>query len=46
MVERQAYQRLSDAGLLQPTAARTLLHEIDDHIEEVGLGHCRPAPAR
>jgi CPA1 family monovalent cation:H+ antiporter len=39
MVERQAYQRLSDAGLLQPTAARTLLHEIDDHIEEVGLGH-------
>ncbi len=38
-VERQAYQRLSDAGLLQPTAARTLLHEVDDHIEEVGLGH-------
>ena len=38
-VERQAYQRLSDAGLLQPTAARTLLHEIDDHIEEVGVGH-------
>jgi CPA1 family monovalent cation:H+ antiporter len=38
-VERQAYQRLSDAGLLQPTAARTLLHELDDHIEQVGLGH-------
>jgi CPA1 family monovalent cation:H+ antiporter len=38
-VERQAYQRLSDAGLLQPTAARTLLHEVDDQIEEVGLGH-------
>jgi len=38
-VERQSYQRLSDAGLLLPTAARTLLHEVDDHIEEVGLGH-------
>ena len=25
-VERQTYQRLSDSGLLQPTAARTLLH--------------------
>ena len=38
-VERQAYQHLSDAGLLQPAAARTLLHEVDAHIEEVGLGH-------
>ena len=32
-VERQTYQRLSDLGMLQPTAARTLLHEVDDHIE-------------
>ena len=38
-VERQAYQHLSDAGLLQPAAARTLLHEVDAHIEEVTLGH-------
>jgi CPA1 family monovalent cation:H+ antiporter len=38
-VERQSYQRLSDAGLLQPTAARTLLHEVDEQIEEVGVGH-------
>jgi hypothetical protein len=51
-VERQAYQRLSDSRLLQPTAARTLLHEVDDYIEEVGVGHveladlARPVPAR
>jgi CPA1 family monovalent cation:H+ antiporter len=38
-VERQTYQRLSDLGLLQPTAARTLLHEVDDHIEEVAVRH-------
>ncbi len=38
-VERQSYQRLSDAGLLPPAAARTLLHEVDDHIEEVSLGN-------
>ena len=37
-VERATYQRLSDAGLLPPPAARTLLHEVDDQIEEVGLG--------
>jgi CPA1 family monovalent cation:H+ antiporter len=37
--ERQTYQRLSDLGLLQPTAARTLLHEVDDNIEEVGVRH-------
>ena len=51
-VERQSYQRLSDAGLLQPTAARTLLHEVDEQIEEVGVGHVdiealgKAAPAR
>jgi CPA1 family monovalent cation:H+ antiporter len=38
-VERQTYQRLSDLGMLQPTAARTLLHEVDDHIEEVSVRH-------
>jgi CPA1 family monovalent cation:H+ antiporter len=38
-VERETYQRLSDAGLLPPPAARTLLHEVDDQIEEASLGH-------
>lgn len=37
-VERQSYQRLSDAGLLPPSATRALLHEADDQIEEVSLG--------
>ncbi len=37
-VERESYQRLSDAGLLPPSATRTLLHEADDQIEEVSLG--------
>lgn len=32
-VERDTYQRLSDAGLIPPVVARTLLHEIDDLIE-------------
>ncbi len=36
-VERESYQRLSDAGLLPPPATRTLLHEVDDQIEEAGL---------
>jgi CPA1 family monovalent cation:H+ antiporter len=51
-VERQTYQRLSDVGMLQPTAARTLLHEVDDHIEEVSVRHVpvqelsRPRPPR
>jgi len=37
-VERATYQRLSDAGLLPPTSARTLLHEVDDQAEELGMG--------
>ena len=37
-VERTTYQHLSDAGLLPPAAARTLLHEVDDLIEEAALG--------
>jgi CPA1 family monovalent cation:H+ antiporter len=40
-VERETYQRLSDAGLLPPTPARTLLHEVDDQVDEVSMG--RPA---
>ncbi|MDP8949716.1 MAG: hypothetical protein M3N00_05660 [Actinomycetota bacterium] len=36
-VERETYQHLSDAGLLPPPATRTLLHEVDDQIKEVGL---------
>lgn len=38
-VERQTYQRLSDLGALRPAAARTLLHEVDDEIEEVVVRH-------
>jgi len=37
-VERETYQRLSDAGLLPPASTRVLLHETDDKIEDVGLG--------
>jgi CPA1 family monovalent cation:H+ antiporter len=37
-VERETYQHLSDAGLLPPAATRTLLHEVDDQIEEMSLG--------
>jgi len=36
-VERETYQHLSDAGLLPPAAARTLLHEVDDQIEAATL---------
>ena len=35
--ERESYQRLSDTGLLPPAAARALLHEVDDQIEDSGL---------
>jgi CPA1 family monovalent cation:H+ antiporter len=38
-VERETYQHLSDAGLLPPSTARTLLHEVDDQIEEVHVDH-------
>ena len=36
-VERQTYQSLSDQGLLPPTVTRTLLHEVDDEIEDLSL---------
>ena len=42
-VERETYQRLSDAGVLPPSTTRTLLHDVDDQIEEVGL---RPTSRR
>lgn len=45
-IERETYQSLSDAGLLQPIAARTLMQEIDDEIEEVELGDLRVDAAR
>ncbi|MDP8907549.1 MAG: cation:proton antiporter, partial [Chloroflexota bacterium] len=39
-VERETYQALSDAGLLPPAVTRTLLHEVDDQLEEFALhGH-------
>jgi CPA1 family monovalent cation:H+ antiporter len=45
-IEREAYQSLSDAGLLPPIAARTLMQEIDDELEEVELGDLRVDAAR
>jgi CPA1 family monovalent cation:H+ antiporter len=45
-IERGSYQSLSDAGLLPPIAARTLMQEIDDEIEEVELGGLRVDAAR
>ena len=37
-VENETYQRLSDAGLLPDTVARTLLNEVADQVERVTLG--------
>lgn len=37
-VERETYQRLSDAGLLPPATTLLLLHEVDDKIGDVSLG--------
>ena len=36
-VERTTYQWLSDEGLLPPPVTRTLLHEVDDEIDELSL---------
>ncbi len=33
-VERHTYQSLSDEGLLPPAVTRTLLHEVDDEIDD------------
>jgi CPA1 family monovalent cation:H+ antiporter len=44
-VERQAYQHLSDEGLVSDTSARKLLAEVDEAIEEVSLQR-RPGPRR
>jgi monovalent cation:H+ antiporter, CPA1 family len=45
-IEREAYQSLSDAGLLPPIATRTLMQEIDDEIEEVEGGALQVDAAR
>ena len=45
-IERETYQRLSDAGLLPPVATRTLMYEIDDEIEEAEQGALRVEAAR
>ena len=37
-IERTTYQHLSDAGMLPPAVTRTLLHEVDDQIEELSMG--------
>lgn len=36
-VERETYQRLSDAGVLPPATTRALLHEVDGQIEQATL---------
>ena len=36
-VQRRTYQQLSDDGLLPPAATRTLLHEVDDEIDDFSL---------
>ncbi|WP_346618371.1 sodium:proton antiporter [Blastococcus montanus] len=36
-VERRTYQELSDEGLLPPAVTRTLLHEVDDEIDDFSL---------
>ncbi len=45
-VERETYQCLSDAGLLPPSATRTLLHEVDEQIDEVSVGQASIAALR
>lgn len=46
-VERETYQHLADAGLLPPTPARTLLHEVDDRIDDITMaGPVAPATER
>ena len=37
-LERGIYQQLSDEGLLPPAVTRTLLHQVDDEIEELSAG--------
>jgi CPA1 family monovalent cation:H+ antiporter len=51
-VERRTYQELSDQGLLPPAVTRTLLHEVDDEIDDFAmhgrshqLGSTRRAPS-
>ncbi|MCZ2860675.1 cation:proton antiporter [Blastococcus sp. VKM Ac-2987] len=51
-VERRTYQQLSDEGLLPAAVTRTLLHEVDDEIDDFSLhasshrlGAARRAPS-
>jgi CPA1 family monovalent cation:H+ antiporter len=51
-VERRTYQELPDEGLLPPAVTRTLLHEVDDEIDDFSLhggrhqlGAARRAPS-
>ena len=37
-IERSTYQRLSDEGLLPPAVTRTLLHQVDDEVDELAAG--------
>ncbi len=36
-IERMTYQQLSDQGLIAPVVTRSLLHEVDDELEELSL---------
>jgi len=36
-IERMTYQQLSDQGLIAPVVTRSLLHEVDDELEELTL---------
>lgn len=43
-IERTTYQLLSDQGLLPPTVTRTLLHEVDDEVDDLALRAARHEP--
>lgn len=43
-IERTTYQVLSDQGLLPPTVTRTLLHEVDDEVDDLALLAARHEP--
>lgn len=47
-IERTTYQQLSDEGLLPPAVTRTLLHEVDDEVDDLAVhaGAHRPGEGR
>jgi monovalent cation:H+ antiporter, CPA1 family len=45
-VERETYQRLSDSGLLPNAVTRSLLHEVDDEIDEMTIAGSDHEPGR